>query len=47
MDYFMTSNNFFIYFFKYIKMSKDSPAKYYQHNKERLQKSLRKMTKSF
>ena len=47
MDYFMTSNNFFIYFFKYIKMSKDSPAKYYQHNKERLQKKLAKDDKVF
>ena len=34
-------NFLYIYFFTYIKMSKDSSAKYYQNNKERLQgKSL-------
>ena len=36
----LSSNNFFIYFFTYIKMSKDSSAKYYQNNKERLQKKV-------
>ena len=34
---FMPSNNFFIYlFFSHIKILKDSWAKYYQNNKERL-----------
>ena len=28
-------------------MSKDSSAKYYQNNKERLQKGLQKISKSF
>ena len=36
----MSSNNFFINFFTYIKMSKNSSAKYYQENKERLQKKI-------
>ena len=35
---FMFSNNFLTIFFAYIKMSKDSSAKYYQNNKEKLQK---------
>ena len=35
---FMSSSNFFIIFFTYIKTSKDSSAKYYQNNKERLGK---------
>ena len=43
-------NSFYIYFYKfffiYIKMSKNSSAKYYQENKERLQKKTKK-TKSF
>ena len=30
--------NFFIYFLTYMKMSKDSSAKYYEDNKEKLQK---------
>ena len=30
--------NFLIFFFIYIKMSKNLSAKYYQENKERLQK---------
>ena len=34
---FMSSNNY-LYVFKYIKMSKDWSAKFYQKNKERLQK---------
>ena len=38
---FMSSNNFFIIFFRCIKLSKDSSAKYYQNNKERLQKKAR------
>ena len=37
---FMSSNNRFIIFFTYIEISKDPSAKYYQNNKERLQKSL-------
>ena len=36
----MSSNDLFIIFFKYIEISKDPSAKYYQNNKERLQKSL-------
>ena len=36
----MSSISFFITFFTYIKMSKDSSAKFYQINKERLQKKL-------
>ena len=35
---FMSSSNFFIIFFTYIKRSKDSSAKYYQNKKERLGK---------
>ena len=35
---FNSFNNFFI-FFTYIRMSKDSSAKYYQNNNERLQKN--------
>ena len=34
---FMSSNNY-LYVFKYIKISKDWSAKFYQKNKERLQK---------
>ena len=34
----MSSNNSFIIFFAYIKMSIDSSTKCYQNNKERLQK---------
>ena len=30
--------NFFIYFLTYMKMSKESSAKYYEDNKEKLQK---------
>ena len=37
----MSSNNLFLYSFTYMKMSKDSPAKYYQNNKERLKKNTR------
>ena len=36
----MSSNNYFIIFSTYIKMSKDLSAKYYQNNKERIQKKL-------
>ena len=44
----MSSNNFFIsLFFTYIRMSRDSSAKHYQHNKERLQKKLMKDIKVF
>ena len=42
----MSSNNFFINFFTYIKMSKNSSAKYYQENKERLQKKICKRYQS-
>ena len=35
---FIFSNKFFIYFFTFIKMSKDSSGKYCQNNKERPQK---------
>ena len=35
---FNSFNNLFI-FFTYIRMSKDSSAKYYQNNNERLQKN--------
>ena len=42
----MSSNNLFIYFFfTYIEISKDPSAIYYQNNKERLQKSLGKISK--
>ena len=38
----------YIYFFlKYIEMSKDSSAKYYQNNKEILQKMSREKYQSF
>ena len=43
----MSSNNYFIIFFTYIKMSKDSSAKYYQNDKESLQKDLVKDIKVF
>ena len=43
----MSSNNFFIiFFFTYIKFPKDSSAKYYQNNKERLQKEAREKYQS-
>ena len=36
---FMSSNNFFYnFFFTHIKTSKDSSVKFYQNNKERLQR---------
>ena len=36
----LSSNNFFYnFFFTYLKLFKDSSAKYYQDNKERLEKS--------
>ena len=44
---FMSSNNYFIIFFTYIKISKDSSAKYYQNDKESLQKDLVKDIKVF
>ena len=44
---FMSSNNYFIIFFTYIKMSKDSSAKYYQNDKESLPKDLVKDIKVF
>ena len=37
----MSSNNIFVIFFTYIEISKDSSTKYYQNNKERLQKRTR------
>ena len=43
----MSSNNFLIIFFTYIKVSKDSSAKYYQNNKEKLLKMLVKDIKVF
>ena len=43
----MSSNKFFIIFFTYIKVSKNSSAKYYQGNKERLKKKLVKDIKIF
>ena len=49
----MSSKNLFFYqifitfFFICIKMSKDSSVKYYQDNKERLQKKLGKNIKAF
>ena len=43
----MSFNNYFIIFFTNIKMSKDSPAKYYQNDKESLQKDLVKDMKVF
>ena len=39
--------NFFKNFLTYIKMSKDPPAKYYENNKERIQKKLVKDMKVF
>ena len=36
----MSFNNFIIIFFTYIKMFKDSSAKYYQNNKERLEEKV-------
>ena len=41
---FISSNNFFIIFLTYIKMSKDSSAKYYQNIKERYKKKKQKKT---
>ena len=43
----MSFNNFSIIFFSYIKTAKDSSVKYYQNNKERLQKKLVKDIKVF
>ena len=43
----MSSNKFFVIFFTYIKTSKDSSAKYYQNNRERLQKKPVKDIKAF
>ena len=37
--FYFNSNFFLWFFFTYIKMSKDLPAKYYQDNKEKLQKN--------
>ena len=45
---FMSSNNFFLgFFFTYIKMSKNSSAKYHLNNKERLQKKSPERYQSF
>ena len=44
---FKSSNNFFITFFTYSKISKDSSAKYYQSNRKRLKKILVKDIKVF
>ena len=40
-------NFFYEIFFTYMKMSKNSSAKYYKDNKERLQKRLLKYIKVF
>ena len=42
----MFSSNFFVFFFTYINMFKDSSAEYYQNNKERLQKKVRERYQS-
>ena len=42
----MFSGNFFVFFFTYINMFKDSSAEYYQNNKERLQKKARERYQS-
>ena len=42
----MFSVNFFVFFFTYINMFKDSSAEYYQNNKERLQKKARERYQS-
>ena len=42
-----SNNSFYKFVFTYIKMSKDSSAKYYQNYKKRLQKNLWKIPKSF
>ena len=43
----MSYNNIFIFFFfAYLKLSKDSSAKYYQNYKERLQKKARETYQS-
>ena len=43
----MSSNNYFIIFFTYIKISKYLSAKYYQNNNERPQKKIAKGIKVF
>ena len=45
--FFNKSITFLYLFFKYINVSKDSSAKYYQNSKGRLQKSLGKIIKVF
>ena len=42
----MFSGNFFVFFFTYINMFKDSSAEYYQNNRERLQKKARERYQS-
>ena len=39
--------HFYVYFFTYIKISKDLSARYYQNNKKRLQNKLVKDNKVF
>ena len=39
--------HFYVYFFTYIKISKDLSARYYQNNKKRLQNKLVKDIKVF
>ena len=39
--------HFYVYFFTYIKISKDLSARYYQNNKKRLQNKLVKDMKVF
>ena len=41
----MSFNIFLIYLFAYMEMSKDSPAKHYQNNIERLEKKKKKKTR--
>ena len=43
---FVSSSNFFINIFAYIKMSKNSSAKCYENNKERLQRKTRERYQS-
>ena len=46
LRHFYFINNFFLIFFTYIKVSKDSSAKYYQNDKERLQQKARERYQS-
>ena len=46
LRHFYFIKNFFLIFFTYIKVSKDSSAKYYQNDKERLQQKARERYQS-